>query len=474
MSTLRKPTLWMLLIAAVLMAGCKKENNSSTSGNSNPNPAQDTPLSENMFAEFQSVYQLYPNHDGSFYALAGGDYTDYLLKLDNNGYVQQRVELGFRSRRCITKSDDNIVLVGNLGSVSTPYNMYEQGYIAVFDNNMQLVTTVSLTEPSYKIELYTVKQDLQNPTLFYAGGMAIDGKFVQYPYICTLRFSEGVMTKESSRIFSDYAQYRIVGMVEIQSAGQSDLILETIHYDNIDDPYNADSDAAAHIVKLNYFGETTGWGHDTWDVAITGPRGNSYTGNNSMDSDENNVYFFGFCNDDKTPTPASDGYWDSGCVAAVNWHQGQMAWSKVIPFSKKDDRFVEGWISNGCLYACGCHSGLLFTNSKEVFSNGLVAKLSLSGELISYKTFGDPKRRSWLFSMVNDSQGNMACAGHSDENLGSGKTKWSGWFLKTDMSSSSSKAILETKQEVEDETLIDMEAGMATAPMCDEAGVSGM
>ena len=51
MKTLRKSTLVMLLLAVVLMAGCKKDENdgnnenTETVGHKNPNPAQDTPLS---------------------------------------------------------------------------------------------------------------------------------------------------------------------------------------------------------------------------------------------------------------------------------------------------------------------------------------------------------------------------------------------------------------------------------------------
>lgn len=464
MKTLRKPILVMLLIAAVLMAGCKKENNSSTSGNSNPNPSQDTPLSEHFLSELESLYQLYPNLDGSFTALAAGESTDYLLKLDNNGYVQQRTDLGFRSRRCITKAGENIVLIGNLGRISTPYDMFEKGYVAVYDRNMQLTAMTYVSEPQYKIELNTLIQDNDDPTCFYAGGLAIDDNYVQYPYLCSLKFSNGMIKKTSGEVLSDYAKYRIVGMVEKYYSGQWDFILETVCYTVLDHPYHTNS-CAVHIIKPNVSKEETGWGSETWDVAITGSHGDSYTGNNSIDSDENNIYFFGYCNDDKTPASSDGGYWHSGCVAAINWRNGQLVWTKKISLTNKDERFVDGSVSDGYLLAHGCHSGLRITSTNKVFSNGLIAKLNLSGELLTYKTFGEPERRSWLFNVVKDDQGNMVCVGHSDENIGDGKTKWSGWFLKTDLSSSGSSK--EMPSAAKNELFEDMDTGSMGVSMDD-------
>lgn len=78
----------MLLLAAVLMAGCKKESDSEntetteTVGYKNPNLAQDTPLSENFLSEFQSVYQLYPNVDGSYQKASPNTKQDVVDDMD--------------------------------------------------------------------------------------------------------------------------------------------------------------------------------------------------------------------------------------------------------------------------------------------------------------------------------------------------------------------------------------------------------
>lgn len=477
MTTLRNSTLVMLLIAAVLMAGCKKDENdgnnenTETVGHKNPNPAQDTPLSEHFLEEFESIYQLYPNPDGSFYALADGEFTDYLLKLDNNGYVQQRTELGFQSRRCIAKVGENIMLVGNLGKTSSPFTMYEQGYIAVYDHNMQLVAATILKESQYKITIHTLLQDVQEPTLFYAGGVAIDDSYIQYPYLCTFQFAEGLMTKMSSKVYTEYAKYIVIGMVEKQSAGQKDLVLEAHRYRVLDQPNNTDS-GEIHIIKLNYFEEESGWGSETWDVAITGPHGDSYVSDNSIDSDENNVYFFGQCCDDKEPAPSLGGYWDSGCIAAVNWHNGQMVWNKRISLSNKDEKFYNGLLSDGYLYVCGSHSGIYYT-TKKTFANGLVAKLSLSGELVAYKAFGDPERYSGFYHLAKDFNGSVFCVGFSGENLGNDNTKWSAWFLKTDLSSNgSSKATPDLV--AEDEIHNDMYVESTGIPMDGDMRFGGM
>lgn len=469
MNTLRKSTLVLFLIATVLIVGCKKETE-NTSGNSNPNPAQDTPLSEHFLPEFKSIYQLYPNSDGSFYALAGGEDADYLVKLDNSGYVQQRTELGFRSYRCITKAGENIVVIGNLGKISSPYTMYEQGYIAIYDHNMQLSATTILKESQYKITIYTLLQDIQDPTLFYAGGVAIDDSYIQYPYLCTLQFSEGLMTKVSSKVYTEYAKYIVIGMVEKQSAGQKDLILETHHYRVLDQPNNTDS-GEIHIIKLNYFEEESGWGSETWDVVITGPHDDSFVSNNSFDSDENNVYFFGQCCDDKEPAPSLGGYWDSGCIAAVNWHNGQMVWTKKISLTNKDEKFYNGLLSDGYFYVCGSHSGVYYSSTKKSFSNGLVVKLSLSGELVAYKAFGDSERSSGFYHLTKDSNGNVFCVGYSGGSLGDDNIKWSAWFLKSDMSAATQKASPDAKLEARDN---DLDAASAAAPMGEDRHCGGM
>lgn len=478
MKTLRKPILVMLLFAAVLMAGCKKDENDGnnentvTVGHKNPNPAQDTPLSEHFLSEFESINQLYPNPDGSFYALADGEYTDYLLKLDNNGYVQQRTELGYRSRRCIVKSGENIVLIGNVGKVSSPYEMFEKGYVAMYDRNMQLTAMTYVTEPQYKIELNTLIRDSHDSDYFFAGGLAIDENYIQYPYFCVLKFSNGMLTKDGSTVLTQYEKQRIVGMVEKNYSGQTDMILETIKYSVLDHPYHKSS-CTVHIVKPNLGEEESGWGSETWDVVVTGLHGDSYTGNNSIDSDENNIYFFGYYYDDKSPAPSSGGYWRSGCVAAVNWHNGQLVWTKKMSLTNRDEFFEDGFISDGFLYACGMHSGVHITTTKKQFGNGLVAKYTFSGELVGYKTFGDPERDADFIHLAKDVNGKLVCVGYSGENLGNDNTKWSAWFLKTDMSSNgSSKATPDFGAEVE--ILNDLDAESTGVPMDGNMRFGGM
>ena len=77
-----------------------------------------------------------------------------------------------------------------------------------------------------------------------------------------------------------------------------------------------------------------------------------------------------------------------------------------------------------------------------------------SGELVAQKTFGDPERNSYLYHLVKDSNGHLTCVGCSGVNLGRDRLKYSGWFLKTDMSSDSTKKqLLDTKQDVNDKSI---------------------
>lgn len=477
MKILKKTSLMMLLLAAVLMAGCKKENSAASNGQSNPNPSQDTPLSENFLAEFESIYQLYPNADGSFFALADGEHTDFLLRLSSDGSVMSKKDLGFRSRRCMLNTGEHIFIIGNLDYTDTPYTMNQKGCVAVFDHSLNMVAILFLSEPQYKIDIYTIIQDSEDASLFIVGGAAIDDSYIQYPYLCGVEFSNGIMTKLDNKILTEYAKHRIIGMVEKNLSGQKDLILETVHYSVTYEPYDHSS-STIHIVKPNVFDEEWGWGHYTWDIAVEGPHGDSYTrGNNSIDSDDENIYFFGYCNDEKEPVSGDNGgYWISGCMAAVNWREGRETWKKVVSFSNKVDEFVDGLFLDGNLYVCGRHSQVYYRNStKNCFSNGLVAKFNLFGELVSYKTFGDSEAHGELSHLVKDSNGKLTCAGFSGENLGNGRLKYKSWFLKTDMSSNgSSKATPDIEMVVEDETLNDLDAESTGVPMDSKMRFGGM
>ena len=225
----------------------------------------------------------------------------------------------------------------------------------------------------------------------------------------------------------------------------------------------------SHIVKPNYFKAGFGWGSETWDIAIPGLDGYSYTGNNSIDSDENNIYFFGYCKDVENSTSSDEVH--SGFIAAVDWHQGRLVWTKTIFLEKYFNCFYDGLLSDGYLYACGRHSGVRFLNTNKSFANGLMVKTNLSGELASYKTFGDPERNSALYHLVKDSKGNMVGVGYSGGNLGNDQTKWSGWFLKTDMSSTTTQKVL---PDAKQDAVADMDAGSATVPMEDDRHGGGI
>lgn len=451
MNYFKKSTYALLFLALpLLLAGCKKDT--KPVGYSNPNPAKDTPMYETALSEFTGLYRLSPNSDGTFYALASRNYASSVLKIDGSGTVLGTKDLGFSAGRCMVKTGESIMMVGSKGYHSSPYTMADMGMVAVVDPSLDFVG-MTVTETQYKIELTTLVQDSDNPTLFYAGGWAIDNDYIQYPYICTIEYRDGLLSKIHGKVFhgSNNAKCRIIGMVEKKVSDQKDFIVEMLHYSNADDPEDEGS-CTVHIAKLNYFDEEWGWGHSTWDVAIEGPLGVSYASNNSIDSDDENIYFFGSCYDEKTPKPL-DGYWNSGCVATVNWREGREVWTKVVSITSKDEIFLQGQLINGCLYACGGHSGVHYPSTKMYFYNGLVAKFDLSGALLDYKTFGASDCSSRVSHFVKDLNGNLVCVGWTGENTESGRLLYMGWFLKTDFFTNSAKPDASKRDENQDEAL---------------------
>ena len=97
--------------------------------------------------------------------------------------------------------------------------------------------------------------------------------------------------------------------------------------------------------------------------------------------------------------------------------------------------------------------------------------MSLSGEVVAYKTFGNPERSSHLYHVVKDVNGNLVCVGRSSENLDDEKFKNSGWFLKTDMSTNRSFDDDDhAQQQVSDVELLDKAMVAPTTSMDDVTG----
>lgn len=445
----------MLLLAAMLLAGCKKEEYDYEN---NSNPSQDVPSVEKNYTDYSCLYMIVNDDADGYFALAKGKNTDFLLHLDANGVITNQSDLGFRSRRCILETPEYLIVVGAGGSLSTPYAMNTHGWVAAFDHSLNLVSICNVYEELNKVEINSIVQDPDDATLFYAGGFVnveAEGYCQQRPYVCTLRFDGTHFNKESSCVFSQYNQSRIIGLLIKQQAGQKDLIFEMLCYQTQNDPY--DWNNTLHFVKPNFFDEQTGWGSVIWNTELEGyydmtyHQGDDLVSNNGFDSDENNIYVFGRVHDEKENSTSSGGRWRSGCVTAVNWHDGQMLWTQKLNASECDDDFYNGKLIDGYLYICGRHSGVYYHASNKYLGNGLLAKYSVSGTLLSYKTFGQSDRYSWLIKPTKNRSGEIVCVGatgenigrESDDYLGAYTGRFSGWFLKTDMSNATHKTSMD-------------------------------
>ena len=484
MKTLRNSTLVMLFLAAILMAGCKKNE---FDYNNNPEPSQDTPIGEMYYADYECLYTVINDDADGYYALAKGTDTDYFLHLNSNGSVTNQSRLGFQSRRCILETSEYLIVIGASNEVSTPYSMNMYGWVAAFDRSLNMVSLLKVAEEEYRVDLYSIVQDPEDVTLFYAGGFVnveINGVYQQKPYICTLEFDGSYFSKISSRVFSQYNYSRIIGLLIKQQNGQKDLIAEMLHYETQNAPF--DWNNTLHFRKLNFFNEQSGWGSDTWHIMLDGfydmkyYSGEDYVSNNGFDSDDNNIYVFGRVYDEKDFKPVDGTRWRYGYVVAINWHDGQMQWTQKLRASDRDDDFYNGKLIDGYLYICGRHSGVYYSSNNKFFGNGLLAKYSVTGTLISYKTFGKSDRYSWLIKPIKNRDGEVVCIGVSGENIGKDGSisagsytgRFYGWFLKTDMSSSGSSKAMPADAKVGGYE--DCDAGCTGIPMDGELRCGGM
>lgn len=437
----KNPTLLLLLfLTTALLAGCKKE----VITDDNPEPSQDTPIIESYYTDYDCLYMIVDDDSDGYYAMGKGKETDYLLHLDANGVVTNQSSIGFRSTRCLLKSSDRLIVVGAGNESSGTYTMNTRGWMAAFDHSLNKVCLLNVTEDNKIVELNSIAQDPDDPELFYAGGfvnVVVNGAYQQQPYICTVRFDGTRFDKVASRVFPQYDHSRFVGLLVKQQDGQKDLIMEMLRYQTQYNP--VDWHNTLHLVKLNFFNESNGWGHDIWNTKLEGLydmkyyEGDDYVSDNGFDSDDNNVYVFGRVYDEKDFLTASGGQWRSGCVVAINWHDGQIQWTQKLCASKRDDDFYNGKLFDGYLYVCGRHSGVYYSDIDKYLGNGLLAKLSVSGTIISHKTFGQKDRYSWLIKPTKNSKGEIVCVGVSGDSIGRNVTEYTGkfygWFLKTNL-----------------------------------------
>ena len=421
--------LVLICLALVAVTGCKDKEDDTPAPTptvypENANPAVNTPLNEVVAAQSSTWTKCVKLGDKTFDFAAMYDSTSstfHIRNLDGSQVTEQLLSFEVRLAIATTyNGTDAVLAVGGSGLVRTSYKYFTQANVSLFDATGRLVSGLSLTEPGYSVSFRDITPDAHNNTngYYWAGGVAIDNSQIQYPYVVKLAVVGGALTKVESLVLTQYPRARVMGIThqEVTQApnpAQEDLILATNSYPGTN-PY---ADSRIVLIKPNYFAYPagTGWGATTWSRSITGNIGQGYTSPGCLLTTSTGVLVAGYTDDVKTPPTADGTNWTSGIAASVDL-TGNVLWRQVFSASTKSDGFYAARVFNGYCYFSGFHS-LSYHDSKHLaFSNGLLAKCDLmTGNLISYKTFGDKYKGSYLTDISLDTASqSVYCAGYTN------------------------------------------------------------
>lgn len=363
----------------------------------NPNPATDNSiLSSQNDISGQEIRKL-RNIDGfnglELFGITTGTSSSSLVKFLSDGGIAWQRNLGFRGFDiCDDELTNNAILVGGFdsdNSMPTGYEL-EEGRIAMYNNSGDLVKSVTINEPGYKVHLRAVKRD--SDRAIYAVGLAIDNNGIQYPYLVRFKiypFGDIHFTK----VFTNMPKKRFQTLdVKQITAEITQLVVTTNTYSS--DPAIADF-ISVHDIGVNNNGEIT-QGYNTSITTSLGLKTSIRILGSCKQDDF--LYIAGTTEVDRQQAPSDGGHWDGCLVAKIDINNGVIIWKKILELSDKSDEFHSIAINNDKLYIVGEHSRVYYNEEpKRAFSNGLLALIDINtGNLLKNYTFGDKTKFSKL------------------------------------------------------------------------------
>jgi uncharacterized membrane protein YgcG len=151
-------------------------------------------------------------------------------------------------------------------------------------------------------------------------------------------------------------------------------------------------------------------------------------GNGTVTQKDGLLYAVGYTEQIKSNTPPN-GYWYSGLIACVKATDGSLIWQKAHSITNYNDGFARIYLTtNNEIFVSGEASNYYLNKTNKSFGYGLLARINAStGDMISYKTFGDETKYSGFNHLyIKDNQ--LFTVGFTNQNYDN--SGFQAWFVE--------------------------------------------
>lgn len=455
---LRLKTKVLLLSISILIMSCSKDEEISQKDDSNtnnqtivnPNPSQNNNeiLFQNIWGAKSSIYEAI-EYNNSTYSIGQTNGSPTISQINFSGIDIWNKQIGF-SGRDILINKNYIIVAGGIDTNSDSF--LDRGKIKTYDLNGNVKNEITITKSGYDRVVFNAitKMDPNtNPNRIAIAGFVVNSSAIQYPFIKFVDIDNDgniITTTTNELVITTQPKSRAVSI----AFGQNNVFILTNNYTQLPDEVTNCS-----ILKFAYRTPITGNSNPGGGIGDSTPPPTSadkltkslnviefkskvdINQDNGLKLDAssgkslvlrlNNLYVFLSAEALKDPAPSGGGYWESGYVVNITGADDNLplniAWKKQINITNKTDRVYEGTVFNGAIYAIGHNSSVKYTSSNIQFSNGLLTKLDLNGNVIYNKTFGD-KTTSSGFNTLFEKDGILFLYGYTNYHNGIDSQNW--------------------------------------------------
>lgn len=181
------------------------------------------------------------------------------------------------------------------------------------------------------------------------------------------------------------------------------------------------------ILSINISKNRINWQRDL--ATGSGFKSSAKVGNSVLAEKDGLLYAVGFTEYSKANNPTSGDYWTAGLIACVKATDGSLIWQKAHSITNYNDGFARIYLTtNNEIFVSGEASNYYLNKTNKSFGYGLLARINAStGDMISYKTFGDETKYSGFNHLyIKDNQ--LFTVGFANQNYNN--SGFQAWFVE--------------------------------------------
>jgi hypothetical protein len=373
-----------------------------------------------------SIYQIIDAGDGGF--LLTGVLNSYNIvgKFNQSGGTIWTRRTFFRARDILRIPENT----GHISNALLAVGGYDSDADGDTDGNIllcngaegTLISELILDYDNYDVWLNTlVISSSSTDSCQYIGFGTAEVLGVYYPW--AVRFtidSTGVIFKREDTLYSSFPWIILDAACKNDDPSQTAYFLSGQRY--LNDSTETNITLFGLSDSLNVI-----WNQDI--IHRSGFTTSTYVGRGLITYGAN-LFVVGYTEFEKENN-LSSGEWDAGLIASIT-KQGQINWIKAFQITEYSERYTDCCTDGNFLWVTGDCSSFMFTESKGIFSNALLSKVSLTADTVfSHMSFGNENYKSGLNSIVV--RGTHAyCAGYTNQQISDGG--YQSWFTEIDIS----------------------------------------